>query len=139
MSESSSPSASTGRRGPSDNLQDALEAWTGGLSCHEHSDDSVGPWDELASWYWQYWNEINHDLAPYLANDGLPSKPLRDTLICLYFKHVHPLCPIFDEVEFYTSYYLDDDDTGFLKSVSLLELQAMMFAASLVRTVSPSV
>jgi hypothetical protein len=129
MSQFSSPRRA---QGPSENLQEALEAWGPDLSCQERPADAIGPWDDLASWYWQYWNEINHDLAPYLANDRIPSKPLRDTLVCLYFKHVHPLCPIFDEVDFYASYYQDDDDMAFLKAISILEFQAMMFAASLV-------
>lgn len=118
---------------PSENLHEALEAYSPDSSCHEHT--SSGPWDELASWYWGYYNEINHDLSRHVADDRIPPKPLRDTLISLYFKHVHSLCPIFDEVDFYTCYYPDNDDMAFSNVVSLLEFQAMMFAASLVRVI----
>jgi hypothetical protein len=93
------------------------------------------PWLDLAAWHWDLWDEINHDLARGLSDDRLPSKSLRDELVCLYFQHVHPVCPIFDEVEFHSTYYLNNDDMSFLQCISLLEFQAMMFVASLVREV----
>jgi hypothetical protein len=116
----------------------------------------AGPWDELACWYWNLYDEIDDNLYKPVLDDRatkscareysiaerssgqnklpeIPPKPFRDELVCLYFKHIHPLCPIFDEVEFHSIYYEDEDDLAFLQCISLLEFQAMMFAASLVR------
>lgn len=65
---------------------------------------------------------------------GLPPKSFRDELVSLFFKHVHPLCPVFDEVEFHTAYYGKGADLAFLQNISLVEFQAMIFAGSLVKT-----
>lgn len=62
---------------------------------------------------------------------GLPPKFFRDELVILYFKHVHPLCPVFDEVEFHNAYYRRSD-MAFLKSITLVEFQAMLFAGAMV-------
>lgn len=61
----------------------------------------------------------------------LPPKSFRDELIILYFKHVHPLCPVFDEVEFHNTYY-HRGDLACLQSITLVEFQAMMFAGAMV-------
>jgi hypothetical protein len=63
---------------------------------------------------------------------GLPPKAFRDELVTLFFKHVHPLCPVFDEVEFHAAYYRKGADLAFLQSISLVEFQALLFAGSLV-------
>ncbi|KFY24481.1 hypothetical protein V493_05210 [Pseudogymnoascus sp. VKM F-4281 (FW-2241)] len=60
----------------------------------------------------------------------LPPKSFRDELIILYFKHVQPLCPVFDEVEFHNAYY-QRGDMAFLKSITLVEFQAMIFAGAM--------
>jgi hypothetical protein len=101
---------------------------------HEHFPvaDSGRPWDSLACWYWEFYDEIERDLARAISDDNIPPRPLRDELVYLYFKHVHPLCPIFDEFEFHAKYYLEGEELSFLQCVSLLEFQAMMFCASLV-------
>jgi hypothetical protein len=62
----------------------------------------------------------------------IPPKHFRDELVCLYFKHIHPLCPVFDEVEFHTTYYAKGGDLAFLQSLSLVEFQALLFAGALV-------
>lgn len=61
----------------------------------------------------------------------LPPKSFRDELVILYFKHVHPLCPVFDEVEFHNAYYRKGD-MSFLKSITLVEFQALLFAGAMV-------
>lgn len=94
--------------------------------------DAGGPWDDLACWYWDFYNEIERDISRRIPDDNIPPKPLRDELVYLYFKHVHPLCPIFDEFEFHAKYYLGGEELSFLQCISLLEFQAMMFCASLV-------
>ncbi|KFY93207.1 hypothetical protein V500_03820 [Pseudogymnoascus sp. VKM F-4518 (FW-2643)] len=60
----------------------------------------------------------------------LPPKSFRDELVILYFKHVHPLCPVFDEVEFHNAYYRRGD-MAFLKSITLVEFQALIFAGAM--------
>lgn len=62
---------------------------------------------------------------------NLPPKTFRDELVVLYFKHVHPLCPVFDEVEFHNAYYCRGD-MAFLKSITLVEFQALIFAGAMV-------
>lgn len=61
----------------------------------------------------------------------LPSKSFRDELVILFFKHVHPLCPVFDEVDFHDAYYRVGD-MSFLKSITMAEFQAMIFAGAMV-------
>lgn len=61
----------------------------------------------------------------------LPSKSFRDELVILFFKHVHPLCPVFDEVEFHDAYYRRGD-MSFLKSITMAEFQSMIFAGAMV-------
>jgi hypothetical protein len=113
-------------------LDQALTSWSRHSTERQHVENAAGPWDDLAGWYWQYWDEINDGLSRTVSEDRIPSRPLRDVLVDLYFKHVHPLCPIFDEVEIYAKYDLGADNLSFLQSVSLLEFQSMMFVASLV-------
>jgi hypothetical protein len=74
------------------------------------------------------------DLDAFSQDDmfGLPPKAFRDELVTLFFKHVHPLCPVFDEVEFHAAYYRKGADLAFLQSISLVEFQALLFAGSLV-------
>lgn len=117
----------------SEDFEKELLAWTPSAYVYEPLDDSLGSWKHLANWYWDYWKEIESQLTTPCLDDQIPPRPLRDSLVVLYFKHIHPVCPIFDEVEFHKYYSCDDDDSSFLKAVSLLEFQAMMFAASLVR------
>lgn len=61
----------------------------------------------------------------------VPPKSFRDDLVFLYFKHVHPLCPVFDEVEFHNACYRKGD-MAFLKSITLVEFQALLFAGAMV-------
>ena len=121
------------RKATSDYLDKALTSWPTSCPASERGPDVMRPWDDLADWYWQYWNEIETGLTLLRSSDQIPPNPLRDELVGLYFRHVHPLCPIFEEAEFYEKYYLEGDDLAFLQCVSLLEFQSMMFAASLVR------
>ena len=79
------------------------------------------------------------DLDPFSQDDifGLPPKALRDELVTLFFKHVHPLCPVFDEVEFHAAYYRKGADLAFLQNISLVEFQALIFAGALVTASTP--
>lgn len=77
---------------------------------------------------------VHNTLDSFSQDDlfGLPPKAFRDELVVLFFKHVHPLCPVFDEVEFHTAYFRKGTDLAFLQSISLVEFQALIFAGSLV-------
>ncbi|KAK5700337.1 hypothetical protein LTR17_023012 [Elasticomyces elasticus] len=69
----------------------------------------------------------SEDLS-YLRSKGafsLPSKELPDELICLYFRHVHPLVPIVDAQSFLHQYL----EHG-TQDVNLLLLWSMFFAAA---------
>jgi hypothetical protein len=50
----------------------------------------------------------------------------------LYFRHVHPLCPIIDEFAFAESYSQTDPTQELPSEINLLLFQSMMFAASTV-------
>ena len=121
------------------------------------------PWKELAEWYWNLYNheglldpsatqdkarQDSYDSGNSPTNPGvatieqkpeLPEKPFRDQLIHLYFVHVHPLCPVFDEHEFCEVYDASEDGLSVLNQnvITLLELQAMLFAGALVSTTRP--
>lgn len=126
------PIAARGSTG--EDPDEALVTWAPSPSESEH----LGTLDEPRDWFWQYWRDIEFDLARSLSETRIPSQPLRDKLVCLYFKHIHPLCPVFDEVEFFASYTFESNGMSFLKAISLLEFQAIMFAGSLVHIESPS-
>ena len=68
---------------------------------------------------------------------ALPPRPLRDELVALYFRHIHPLCPVVDEYEFTELYYSNLNEKEPIKRADLPLFQAMMFAASLVRLPLP--
>jgi len=55
----------------------------------------------------------------------IPKHPLLDELIQEYFLHVHPNLPVMDESEFWDVYHGTST-----KSISLMCLQAMIFAGS---------
>lgn len=117
------------------------------------------PWKELAEWYWNLYNDHQGLLDPKRAGERhdsydsgnsptnhvfpaveraeerkpeLPEKPFRDQLVHLYFVHVHPLCPVFDEHEFCKAYDATEDGLFALQVVTLLEFQSILFAGSLV-------
>ena len=115
------------------------------------------PWKELAEWYWNLYNDHEGLLDPSStrerydsydssnspplqiapAEEGkveLPEKPFRDQLVHLYFVHVHPLCPVFDEHEFCEAFDASEDGLSVLQRqvITLLEFQAILFAGSLV-------
>lgn len=56
-----------------------------------------------------------------------PSAPLRDDLIALYFRNVHPFCPIIDEHAFW-AYYSTLGEV-FFESFPRIMFNAMIFAA----------
>lgn len=62
----------------------------------------------------------------------LPPRGLRNRLVRLYFRHVHPLCPIVDEFAFAESYSNTNDGEELGDNINLLLFQSMMFAAAAV-------
>ena len=70
-------------------------------------------------------------LAPDHIID-LPPRPVRDLLVSLFFKHVHPLCPVFNEVEMHAACCDNGGDLSFLQCLTMVEFQALLFAGSLV-------
>jgi hypothetical protein len=66
---------------------------------------------------------------------SIVQNPLRDELIKTYFLHVHPLCPIIDEFDWF-EFYDDIEEIELKKHPNLLLFQVMMFAASAVCTIS---
>lgn len=67
----------------------------------------------------------------------VPIKPILDEFIRQYFLHVHPLCPLLHEGEFW-SVYRQDERAGPAKTISLLLFQAVIFASSSVSPPLPS-
>ena len=59
---------------------------------------------------------------------SLPGHKLQSELIRLYFKNVHPLCPVIDEQAFYQLYH-----KGSRHPIQPIVFQAMLFAAFPVR------
>lgn len=75
----------------------------------------------------------------YLESKGcfrVPSDSYLDDFMQVYFLHVHPCMPILNEGEFWNLYRQKDNILGASK-VSLLVLQAMLFAASAVCNMVP--
>jgi hypothetical protein len=66
------------------------------------------------------------------AAHKLPPIGLRNRLVRLYFRHVHPLCPIVDEFAFAESYSNTNDGEELGDNINLLLFQSMMFAAAAV-------
>ncbi|PTB62707.1 N-terminal binuclear Zn cluster-containing/DNA binding domain-containing protein [Trichoderma citrinoviride] len=54
----------------------------------------------------------------------LPPMPILNEFVRIYFLHVHPIIPLFDEGEFWDSYSCTNE-----KRISLLVFQAIIFAA----------
>ncbi|OAP60411.1 hypothetical protein AYL99_05413 [Fonsecaea erecta] len=54
---------------------------------------------------------------------------LRDKVVVLYFRHVHPLCPVVDEFEFSKIYKECDDERQLFLKFDVLLFMAMIFVA----------
>lgn len=119
------------------------------------------PWNELAEWYWNLYNDheglldpsetqerggydsyessnspVNQNIVAIEEEPDLPEKPFRDQLVHLYFVHVHPITPVIDEHEFCQAYNASKDGLSVLQhAVTLLEFQAMLFAGALVSSI----
>ncbi|KAF4453779.1 fungal specific transcription factor domain-containing protein [Fusarium austroafricanum] len=59
----------------------------------------------------------------------IPARPVLDEFMRQYFLHVHPMLPLIDEGDFWTTYEQTEHDV-FAKTFSLLLFQAMIFASS---------
>ncbi|KAI8713374.1 Fungal-trans domain-containing protein [Fusarium sp. LHS14.1] len=67
----------------------------------------------------------------------LPLRPIQEEFVHQYFLYIHPCYPLMDEGEFWSMYLDRDRRHGKEKTMSLLLLQAMLFASS--AFVSPAV
>ncbi|KIX06613.1 uncharacterized protein Z518_04589 [Rhinocladiella mackenziei CBS 650.93] len=85
------------------------------------------------------WKSIQHntyhapkpsDRRPSIqeAEEQLP-KDVRDDLVVLYFRNVHPLCPVIDEYEFASWYSNCTSDEELFGHCEIVLFQAMMFMA----------
>ena len=63
----------------------------------------------------------------------LPLRPIQEEFVHQYFLYIHPCYPLMDEGEFWSMYLDRDRRRGKEKTMSLLLLQAMLFASSAVR------
>lgn len=63
----------------------------------------------------------------------LPLRPIQEEFVHQYFLYIHPCYPLIDEGEFWAMYLDRDRRRGREKTMSLLLLQAMLFASSAVR------
>ncbi|KAF2093873.1 hypothetical protein NA57DRAFT_80874 [Rhizodiscina lignyota] len=59
----------------------------------------------------------------------LPEKSLRDELVAIYFRHVHPLLPVIDEYEFVRIYKSCSNEDELSQQFDIMLFQAMMFMA----------
>ncbi|KAJ9145079.1 C6 zinc finger domain containing protein [Pleurostoma richardsiae] len=57
----------------------------------------------------------------------LPSRPALDEFIVQYFRHVHPIIPLLNELEFWTTYLGPNPPLPGQKRIPLFLLQAMLF------------
>ncbi|KFZ06322.1 hypothetical protein V501_07524 [Pseudogymnoascus sp. VKM F-4519 (FW-2642)] len=85
-------------------------------------------WDHAA------YVDLNSSTAPTLMTFQqacqIPEQTLRDHLVTAYFKHVHPLCPVVDEFDFYLMYSNALTFATRVQEPEILPLfQAIMFAA----------
>jgi hypothetical protein len=100
--------------------------------CSDQSDaycfDTINPLLTLRSSH----SSLAESVEPVVTAEDL-YEHLNDRLVHLFFKNVHPLCPVMDEAAFYTR-YRQPELAGMtpLNQLTMVELYAMMFAASLV-------
>lgn len=83
------------------------------------------------------WGLLSQQDVHFLDLKGclrLPPKVILDEFMRLYFLHVHPRLPLLDEGSFWTTYCLDPAPDPPDQGISLLLMQAMIFATSAVST-----
>ncbi|CCT72854.1 related to cutinase transcription factor 1 beta [Fusarium fujikuroi IMI 58289] len=79
------------------------------------------------------WGLLSQQDVHFLDLKGclrLPPKVILDEFMRLYFLHVHPRLPLLDEGSFWTTYCLDPAPDPPNQGISLLLMQAMIFATS---------
>jgi hypothetical protein len=64
----------------------------------------------------------------------VPERPVLESFLRHYFLYVHPCMPVVDEARFWEIYHGDDESSSPTQEFSLLLFQAMLFAASSVRS-----
>ncbi|CZR68755.1 uncharacterized protein PAC_18654 [Phialocephala subalpina] len=113
-------------------LDGNADFWTDTIEQHSRGprQTASGDWPHTpfhASEFFEYgskrysalWDNIN--VAPL-------DPSLRDELVMIYFRNVHPLCPIIDEQQFYHHYFAFNKD-GFLDMFPSILFNSMIFAA----------
>lgn len=102
-----------------------VDLWTASIRHHSHpildASIRVGMSDAFPS-----------ALVNYAAYPVLDTR-LRNELVKVYFRNVHPLCPIIDEQNFWWHYYTLNEDE-FLAMFPAILFNAMMFTAFAVST-----
>lgn len=68
------------------------------------------------------------NLARELGAYRIPRQPLRDELVRLYFRAVHPVFPVINEIDFCRSYF-PSEGRELPEDIPLILFQAMVFAA----------
>jgi hypothetical protein len=106
------------------------------LECFDQSDSGYGSTiDPLLTVKFNS-SSPDESVGPVFSDDNV-SKHLNDRLVHLFFKHVHPLCPVMDEAAFYMRYRQPElSGVTPLNHVTMVELHATKFAASLVSILS---
>ncbi|KAJ9131606.1 C6 zinc finger domain containing protein [Pleurostoma richardsiae] len=70
--------------------------------------------------------------ASFLENRGcfhLPAKPALDEFVTQYFRHVHPVLPLLNELEFWTMYLVPRPPSDAQARLSLFLFQAILFVS----------
>ncbi|KAL2430662.1 hypothetical protein ABEF95_012376 [Exophiala dermatitidis] len=118
--------------------------------CRTRSEDSAGS-DQFARGADHHLDSVYDEFLPNLyTNQRGPSEPpiltdvppaliqelgrilpraLRDEVVVLYFRHVHPLCPIVDEFEFARIYRECEREEDLFSRFDVMLFLAMMFVA----------
>jgi hypothetical protein len=71
-------------------------------------------------------SERDFDLLDTQSCLRVPNRMAMDEFVRQYFLYIHPLLPMLDEADFWSSYRRHGDEAG---GISLLLIQAMLFAA----------
>ena len=105
--------------------------WTNSVQYHSQkaTQDSSDNWP-LPAFHASICFGSTDDFPPFnvgMTHNAPPPAPLRDELIAIYFRNVHPLCPIIDEHAFWASYSTLGE--AFFDSFPLIMFNAMIFAA----------
>lgn len=142
--------AAPGSLSSPDDLSTEIDMSTALSLCRTRSEDSAGS-DQFARGADHQLDSAYDEFLPNLyTNQRGPSEPpiltdvppaliqelgrilpraLRDEVVVLYFRHVHPLCPIVDEFEFARIYRECEREEDLFSRFDVMLFLAMMFVA----------